>query len=59
MILGDFNLIRALEDRNRPRGDTNNMMSFNSVIQAHDLAESPLKGRNFTWSNIRDTPLLE
>jgi hypothetical protein len=59
MILGDFNLIRALEDRNRPRGDTNNMMSFNSIIQAHDLEEIPLKGRNFTWSNMQDTPLLE
>jgi hypothetical protein len=59
MILGDFNLIRAPEDRNRPGGDSNNMMAFNSVIQAHDLEEIPLKGRNYTWSNMQDAPLLE
>jgi hypothetical protein len=32
MILGDFNLIRAPEDRNRPGGDSNNMMAFSTVI---------------------------
>jgi hypothetical protein len=40
-------------------GDTNNMMSFNTVIQAHDLEEIPLKDRSFTWSNMQDAPLLE
>jgi endonuclease/exonuclease/phosphatase family metal-dependent hydrolase len=59
MILGDFNQIRAPEDRNRPKGDINNMMSFNIVIQAHDLEEIPLEGRSFTWSNMQDAPLIE
>jgi hypothetical protein len=34
-------------------------MSFNIVIQSHDLEEIPLKGRAFTWSNMQDNPLLE
>lgn len=37
MILGDFYYIRGPEDRNRPRGDHNSMMLFNSIIQQHDL----------------------
>jgi hypothetical protein len=59
MLLGDFNLIRAPEHKNRPGGDSNHMMLFNNMIQAHNLEEIPLKGRNFTWSNMQDSPLLE
>jgi hypothetical protein len=59
MIMGDFNLIRSQANRNRPSGNVNNMMLFNSPIQLHDLEEIPLKGRAFTWSNMQDTPLLE
>jgi exonuclease III len=32
MIMGDFNLIRSQADRNRPGGNVNNMMLFNSLI---------------------------
>jgi hypothetical protein len=35
------------------------MMNFSSAIQALVLEEIPLKGRNFTWSNMQDDPLLE
>jgi exonuclease III len=59
MILGDFNLIRSPENRNREGGDVNNMLLFNRIISQHDLEEIPLKGRAFTWSNMQDTPLLE
>jgi hypothetical protein len=59
MIMGDFNLIRGPENRSRSGGDSNNMMNFNAIIQAHDLEEIPLKGREFTWSNMQDSPLLE
>jgi endonuclease/exonuclease/phosphatase family metal-dependent hydrolase len=59
IIMGDFNMIRSNTDRNRPGGNTNNMLRFNSIIQEHDLKEIPLKGRNYTWSNMQDTPLLE
>jgi endonuclease/exonuclease/phosphatase family metal-dependent hydrolase len=57
--MGDFNLIRIEEDRNRPGGNSHNMMLFNSLIQVHDLEEIPLKGRTYTWSNMQISPLLE
>ena len=59
IILGDFNLMRSPGNRNRPGGDFNNMLRFNSIIQHLDLEEIPLKGRAYTWSNMQDTPLLE
>ena len=59
IVLGDFNMIRSTEDRNRPGGNVSNMLLFNSIIQAHDWEEIPLKGRNFTWSNMQASPLLE
>ena len=57
MLGGDFNLIGSPHDRNRPGGDTNNMLMFNSLIQQLDLVEIPLKGRNFTWTNMQELPL--
>jgi endonuclease/exonuclease/phosphatase family metal-dependent hydrolase len=59
IILGDFNLIRSPENRNRDGGDINNMLLFNRIISQLDLVEIPLKGRAFTWSNMQDNPLLE
>ena len=59
ILTGDFNLIRSPHDRNRSGGDANNMLRFNSILQQLDLVEIPLKGRNFTWSNMQDLPLLE
>jgi hypothetical protein len=59
MLVGYFNLIREPKNRSRPRGDNNNMLYFNTVIQAHDLEEIPLKGRAYTWSNMQEVPLLE
>lgn len=32
LILGDFNLIRKVEDRNRPGGDISEMFRFNAAI---------------------------
>jgi hypothetical protein len=54
--MGDFNMIRSYMDRNRPGGSPNIMLLFNSLIQQHDLEEIPLKGKNFTWSNMQDNP---
>jgi endonuclease/exonuclease/phosphatase family metal-dependent hydrolase len=59
MLVGDFNMIRSNYDRNRPGGNSNTMLAFNDIIQAHDLEEIPLKGRQYTWSNMQNTPLLE
>ena len=59
IIMGDFNLIRTPEDRNRPGGDVNEMLMFNEAISELGSIELPLKGRQFSWSNMQDNPLLE
>lgn len=59
IVMGDFNLIRGPNDRNRAGGDPNNMLLFNDIIQTLDWEEIPLKGRTFSWSNMQLDPLLE
>jgi exonuclease III len=59
MMLGDFNLIRSPDNRNRPSGNTNDMMLFNDIISHLDLVEVPLKNRAYTWSNMQQNSLLE
>jgi endonuclease/exonuclease/phosphatase family metal-dependent hydrolase len=57
--VGDFNLIRSPENRNRSGGNTNEMLLFNDIINHLDLIEVPLKDRAFTWSNMQNNCLLE
>ena len=59
LLLGDFNFIRSLDNRNQPGGDINDIFLFNEVIGHLGLLELPIKGRSFTWSNMQQTPLLE
>lgn len=59
LILGDFNFYRSIENRNRPGGNYNDILVFNSIISHLGLIELPIKGRSFTWSNMQNTPLLE
>jgi endonuclease/exonuclease/phosphatase family metal-dependent hydrolase len=59
IFLGDFNMIRSPDNRNKPGGDHLRMMSFNLVISQLGLQEIPLKGQAYTWSNMRRQPLLE
>ena len=59
LILGDFNFIRAPDNRNRGGGDANDMLLFNEFIRRQSLVELPIKGRSFTWSNMQSDPLLE
>ena len=51
IIVGDFNLIRKPEDRNKEGGDVNEMFLFNEAISTLNLVELPLYGRHFTWTN--------
>jgi hypothetical protein len=44
MLVGDFNFYRSSQDRNRGRGNYNDMEIFNSIISHHGLMEIPLKG---------------
>lgn len=59
LILGDFNFIRAQDNRNKPGGDINDMFLFNEIIGHLGLLELPIKGRAYTWSNMQREPLLE
>lgn len=59
ILLGDFNYIRSPTDRNKPGGDANDMLKFNEFIREQGLVELPVKGRNYTWSNMQQDPLLE
>ena len=59
LLLGDFNFIRSIDNRNLPGGDLNDMFIFNEIIGHLGLLELPIKGRSYTWSNMQDTPLLE
>lgn len=59
LLVGDFNFIRSIENRNLPAGDLNDIFIFNEIIGHLGLLELPLKGRSFTWSNMQNSPLLE
>jgi hypothetical protein len=59
LIVDDFNFMRSTENRNRPGADMNDIFIFNEIISYLGLLELPLKGRNFTWSNMQDQPLLQ
>jgi hypothetical protein len=59
LVVGDFNLIRKPEDRNKPRGNLREMLDFNAAINRHDLEELRLNGAKFTWTNKQQSPLLE
>jgi exonuclease III len=52
MLAGDFNFYRSVSDRNRDGGNMNDIILFNEIISNLGLLEIPLKGRNFTWSNM-------
>jgi hypothetical protein len=51
LIVGDFNLLRAPENRNKPGGSVTGMFAFNAAISKLSLVELPLKGCKFTWTN--------
>jgi exonuclease III len=59
IFLGDFNMIRYPENRNKPGGDPIRMLNFNSAISQLGLQEIPLKGQAFTWSNMQRLALPE
>lgn len=59
LLIGDFNFYRSVDNRNKPGGNFNDTLVFNSIISHLGLIELPIKGRSYTWSNMQDTPLLE
>lgn len=59
IVVGDFNLYRNPDDRNKAGADYNEMLMFNGAISALGLTKLPLKGQRFTWTNKQHPPLLE
>lgn len=59
LIVGDFNLYRNPEDRNRDGANYPDMLMFNDAVNSLGLIEPPLKGQRFTWTNKQHPPLLE
>lgn len=59
IIMGDFNLYRYPENRNREGADINDMFLFNSTISYMGWSKIPLQGQKYTWSNMQLPPLLE
>lgn len=59
LLVGDFNLYRNPEDRNRPGADFAEMLLFNEAISALGLVELSLKGQRYTWTNKQHPPLLQ
>ena len=59
IVMGDFNLIRSLEDRNKSGGNISEILMFNEAISLLGIQEVPLQGKRFTWSNMQPSPLLE
>ena len=48
LLLGDFNFIRSLDNRNLPGGDVSDIFMFNEIIGHLGLLELSLKGRAYT-----------
>ena len=59
LVVGDFNILRRPEDRNREGADLNEMFLFNEAINKLSLIEFPLHGRKYTWTKKQFPPLLE
>jgi endonuclease/exonuclease/phosphatase family metal-dependent hydrolase len=59
LIVGDFNLIRSPDNRNKPGGDINDMLLFNEVISCQSWVEIPLHSRKYTSTNKQGSPLLQ
>ena len=59
ILMGDFNYIRYPNNRNRNGGNFRDMLNFNEAISTLGLVKIPLKGREYTWSNMQSAPLLQ
>ena len=59
LLLGDFNYMRDPDNRNKPGGNLNDMITSNDIIRKQQLIEIPVQGRMYTWSNMQQDPLLE
>ena len=59
VLCGDFNMIYRTEVKSNDCLDRRCMRRFRAFIDAAELEELHLVGRQFTWSSERDQPTLE
>ncbi|WVZ61798.1 hypothetical protein U9M48_011614 [Paspalum notatum var. saurae] len=57
-LMGDFNLLRGLGDKNNDSVDLGLCRDFNTTIDALGVMEVPLRDALYTWSNKRAVPTL-
>lgn len=58
LILGDFNLIYRVQDKNNGRVNLSLLNGFKSTIDNLQLAPIELKGRKYTWCNEQLNPTM-
>jgi hypothetical protein len=58
VIVGDFNLIYKVEDKNNDNLNRSMMGRFRKFINDVGLIDTPLTGRKYTWSNHQTSPTL-
>ncbi|XP_073355090.1 uncharacterized protein [Aegilops tauschii subsp. strangulata] len=58
MVLGDFNMIIRVTDKNNTNINRRMMSKFRDFVDEHELKEMYMHGRRYTWSNERDAPTL-
>jgi hypothetical protein len=59
LLVGDFNMLRRLSDRNKDGGNIHDMLSFNATLTNLRLEKLKLFGNKYTWTNKQKSPLLE
>jgi endonuclease/exonuclease/phosphatase family metal-dependent hydrolase len=59
MIGGDFNIMRAPEDKSSGEFDPKWPNLFNVVIESLDLKEFVMSGHQYTWAGAGDNPTFE
>jgi len=59
LIGGDFNIIRGPQEKNNANYNDRWPFLFNAIIDAFNLRELELSGRQFTWANNLEIPTFE
>ncbi len=58
-ILGDFNVLLSLRDKNGSPSNLNDILNFRNVVTDIGLIDLPISNKSFTLSNGRRFPTLE
>lgn len=58
VLCGDFNVTLSMDERSGRSGSLRDIESFRDLVYHLNLIDLPLQGRQFTWSNHRDNPIL-